>query len=104
MAVENRPARSARCECGVVGPAVAVGALRRGSRRAQGVGLAAHAVAVADGARVEVAVSLGIRNLVAFTLPTNLGSRGVIEKAGFRYAGLTVWADQPHVLYRRSAD
>jgi RimJ/RimL family protein N-acetyltransferase len=43
---------------------------------------------------------LGLRELIAFTLPTNHASRRVMEKAGFRYVGDTVWADRPHVLYR----
>ena len=52
-------------------------------------------------AMVDIADRLGIRELVAFTLPTNLGSRGVMEKAGFRYQRDIMWADLPHVLYRR---
>jgi [ribosomal protein S5]-alanine N-acetyltransferase len=50
---------------------------------------------------LDVATGLGIRGLVAFTLPTNLGSRGVMEKVGFRYERDIVWAALPHVLYRR---
>ena len=46
---------------------------------------------------------LGLRELVCFTLPTNRASQRVMQKAGFRYAGETMWADQPHVLYRLSA-
>ena len=41
--------------------------------------------------------------LVSFTLPTNLGSRRVMEKAGFRYDRDIVHADLPHVLYRQTA-
>ena len=51
-------------------------------------------------AMIDIAQRLGIRDLVAFTLPTNLGSRGVMEKAGFRYQRDIVWANLPHVLYR----
>ena len=51
-------------------------------------------------AMVDIARRLGIRELVAFTLPTNLGSRGVMEKAGFQYQRDIVWAHLPHVLYR----
>jgi [ribosomal protein S5]-alanine N-acetyltransferase len=50
---------------------------------------------------VDIATQLGIRDLVAFTLPTNVGSRGVMEKVGFRYERDIMWADLPHVLYRR---
>ncbi len=49
---------------------------------------------------LDIAAKLGIRNIVAFTLPTNLGSRGVMEKAGFRYEREITWANLPHVLYR----
>jgi len=50
---------------------------------------------------VDIAAQAGIDNLVAFTLPTNSGSRGVMEKVGFRYEREIVWADLPHVLYRK---
>ena len=50
---------------------------------------------------LDIAMSLGIRNLVAFTLPTNLGSRGVMEKVGFRHERDITWANLLHVLYRR---
>jgi [ribosomal protein S5]-alanine N-acetyltransferase len=43
---------------------------------------------------------LELTELVAFTLPTNLASRRVMEKAGFRYKRDIVWKDLPHVLYR----
>ena len=49
---------------------------------------------------LDIAAKLGIRNIVAFTLPTNLASRGVMEKAGFRYEREITWANLPHVLYR----
>jgi RimJ/RimL family protein N-acetyltransferase len=39
-------------------------------------------------------------DLVSFTLPTNLASRRVMEKAGLRYERDIVHADLPHVLYR----
>lgn len=44
--------------------------------------------------------SLGLTNLVAFTLPANRASRRVMEKVGFRYERDIIHADQPHVLYR----
>jgi [ribosomal protein S5]-alanine N-acetyltransferase len=50
---------------------------------------------------VDIAAQLGLRNLVAFTLPTNAGSRGVMEKVGFRYERDIIWFNLPHVLYRR---
>jgi RimJ/RimL family protein N-acetyltransferase len=43
---------------------------------------------------------LQLTELVCFTLPTNRASQRVMEKAGFRHVGDTVWADRPHVLYR----
>jgi ribosomal-protein-alanine N-acetyltransferase len=50
---------------------------------------------------LEAAATLGIAEIVAFTLPTNIGSRGVMEKVGFTYERGFVWANLPHVLYRR---
>lgn len=50
---------------------------------------------------LEAAATLGIVDIVAFTLPTNLGSRGVMEKVGFTYERDFIWANLPHVLYRR---
>lgn len=43
---------------------------------------------------------LDLSNLVAFTLPTNLASRRVMEKCGFAFERDIVWKDLPHVLYR----
>jgi ribosomal-protein-alanine N-acetyltransferase len=54
-------------------------------------------------AMLAIADRRGIHDLVAFTLPTNLGSRGVMEKVGFRYERAITWANLPHVLYRRKA-
>jgi ribosomal-protein-alanine N-acetyltransferase len=51
-------------------------------------------------ATVDVAGKLAMRDLAAVTLPTNLGSRGVMEKVGFRYEREIMWASLPHVLYR----
>jgi RimJ/RimL family protein N-acetyltransferase len=45
--------------------------------------------------------ALGLRELVAFTLPDNRASRRVMEKAGFEYEREIVHAGLPHVLYRR---
>jgi ribosomal-protein-alanine N-acetyltransferase len=44
---------------------------------------------------------LGLADLVAFTLPYNLASRRVMEKAGFTYERDIEWAALPHVLYRQ---
>jgi [ribosomal protein S5]-alanine N-acetyltransferase len=41
-----------------------------------------------------------IEELVAFTLPHNLGSRRVMEACGFRYERDITHAGLPHVLYR----
>ncbi len=46
---------------------------------------------------------LRLPNLVSFTLPTNLASRRVMEKAGFRYERDIIHANLPHVLYRQGA-
>jgi [ribosomal protein S5]-alanine N-acetyltransferase len=43
-------------------------------------------------------------DLVSFTLPTNLASRRVMEKAGFRYEKDIVYADLPHILCRQTRD
>jgi ribosomal-protein-alanine N-acetyltransferase len=65
-------------------------------RWGQGVAteLALRSVEVAFGA-------LSVRELIAFTLPDNLASRRVMEKAGFTYARDIRHAGLPHVLYRR---
>ena len=43
---------------------------------------------------------LGFESVIAFTLPTNLASRRVMEKAGLRYERDGEWAGLPHVFYR----
>lgn len=43
---------------------------------------------------------MGFSEIVAFTLPTNAGSRGVMERCGMRYERGIVHAGLPHVLYR----
>lgn len=43
---------------------------------------------------------LGATELVAYTLPTNVASRRVMEKCGFEYEKETVHAGLRHVLYR----
>ncbi len=45
---------------------------------------------------------LGLREIVAFTLPDNVASRRVMEKAGFEYERDIVHAGLAHVLYRRA--
>jgi [ribosomal protein S5]-alanine N-acetyltransferase len=50
---------------------------------------------------LEIATGLAIHDLVAFTMPTNLGSRGVMEKIGFTYERDITWANLPHVLCRK---
>lgn len=44
---------------------------------------------------------LALRDVIAFTLPNNRASRGVMEKVGFQYERDITWASLPHVLYRR---
>jgi ribosomal-protein-alanine N-acetyltransferase len=41
-------------------------------------------------------------DLVSFTLPTNLASRHVMEKVGFRYEKDIVHAELPHILCRQT--
>jgi [ribosomal protein S5]-alanine N-acetyltransferase len=43
---------------------------------------------------------LGLRSIVAFTIPTNVRSRHVMEKVGMNFERDMVWAGMPHVLYR----
>jgi [ribosomal protein S5]-alanine N-acetyltransferase len=51
---------------------------------------------------VEVAFEhLALLEIVAFTLPSNVASRRVMEKAGFGHERDIVHAGLPHVLYRR---
>jgi RimJ/RimL family protein N-acetyltransferase len=44
---------------------------------------------------------LDLFEIIAFTQPTNLASRRVMEKAGFEYERDIIHAGLPHVLYRR---
>jgi [ribosomal protein S5]-alanine N-acetyltransferase len=58
-------------------------------------------------ARASVTVafeSLGLRDLIAITLPDNVGSRRVMEKSGFVYAQEILHVGVIHVLYRRTPD
>ncbi|MBI2804711.1 MAG: GNAT family N-acetyltransferase [Planctomycetes bacterium] len=45
---------------------------------------------------------LDFRQVVSFTLPSNVASRRVMEKAGFEYDCDVVHADLPHVLFRQT--
>jgi [ribosomal protein S5]-alanine N-acetyltransferase len=54
-------------------------------------------------ASVELSGRLGVRSLVAFTLPDNHGSRRVMEKLGFGYERDILHGGVLHVLYRRVA-
>ncbi|MGA2013218.1 MAG: GNAT family N-acetyltransferase [Solirubrobacteraceae bacterium] len=54
------------------------------------------------GAAVQIAfTALGLRELIAITLPGNAASRRVMEKAGFTPDGEVQHAGLAHVLYRR---
>lgn len=46
---------------------------------------------------------LGMSEIIAFTLPDNVASRRVMEKAGFGFERDILYAGRPHVLYRRRA-
>ena len=77
------------------------GAARNRDRICGDAGILAPRIRDRDGARdSRYRGQTRIRDLVAFTLPTNLGSRGVMEKVGFRYERDITWANLPHVLYR----
>jgi ribosomal-protein-alanine N-acetyltransferase len=43
---------------------------------------------------------LDLPNVVAFTMPTNVRSRRVIEKLGFTFERDFIWSELPHLLYR----
>jgi RimJ/RimL family protein N-acetyltransferase len=47
---------------------------------------------------------LQLREIVAFTLPDNIASRRVMEKAAFAYEREIEHAGLPHALYRRRPD
>jgi RimJ/RimL family protein N-acetyltransferase len=61
-----------------------------------GEGLATEAARAA----VDYARELGLAELVAFTLPANAASEGVMRKLGMEPAGAIEHAGLPHVLYR----
>jgi RimJ/RimL family protein N-acetyltransferase len=42
-------------------------------------------------------------DIVCFTSPTNLKSRRVMQKVGFRFERDIVYVNMPHVLYRRTS-
>jgi RimJ/RimL family protein N-acetyltransferase len=66
-----------------------------------GQGLATELALVA----IDVAFdALDLPGVVAFTLPDNVASRRVMDKAGFVYERDIIHAGLPHVLYRRRAD
>ncbi len=52
--------------------------------------------------RVAQAAALGLPEVVAFTVPSNVASRRVIEKADLRPAGAIDRAGLPHVLFELS--
>ena len=47
---------------------------------------------------------LQLRDVIAFTLPGNIASRRVMEKAGFTYEREVLHVGLPHVLYRRERE
>ena len=65
-------------------------------RAAQGRGVATRAAlaAVAEARRI------GLDEVVSFTLPDNVASRRVMEKAGLEFDRDITHAGLPHVLYR----
>ncbi|MGN6256165.1 MAG: GNAT family N-acetyltransferase [Solirubrobacterales bacterium] len=62
-----------------------------------GNGLATEAAAAA----CEWARELGFEEVIALTLPTNLASQRVAEKAGFEQEDEVLHAGLPHLLFRR---
>ena len=67
-------------------------------RWGQGIGtaIAQHSVEEAFGEH-------GLGDVVALTLPHNVASRRVMEKAAFAYERDVMHAGMAHVLYRRSS-
>lgn len=63
---------------------------------AHGRGLATHAALAA----VAEARSLGLEEVVSFTLPDNVASRRVMEKVGLSFDRDITHGGLPHVLYR----
>lgn len=64
-----------------------------------GQGLATELAHAAVGTAFEV---LEVPSVIAFTLPANLASRRVMEKARFAFEREIQYGGLPHVLYRRS--
>ena len=64
----------------------------------QGRGFATEAAAAA----IELGRAVGLREVVAMTLPGNAASRRVAEKIGMTADGEVSHAGMPHVLYRLS--
>jgi RimJ/RimL family protein N-acetyltransferase len=62
-----------------------------------GEGLATEAALAA----LKLARQAGLDEVVALVQPTNLASRAVAAKAGFREAGKIEHAGLPHIIYRR---
>jgi RimJ/RimL family protein N-acetyltransferase len=59
-----------------------------------------------EASRVALSIAfgeLGLDEVVAFTRPTNVRSRRVMEKLGFRYERDFMYKGMPHVLYRLRA-
>jgi [ribosomal protein S5]-alanine N-acetyltransferase len=65
--------------------------------RFHGQGLATEAATAA----CEWARELGLVEVIALTLPTNLASQRVAEKAGFEQVDEVLHAGLPHLLFRR---
>lgn len=66
-----------------------------------GCGLATEMARASAGAAFS---HLGLKSVVAFTLPTNVASRRVMEKTGLTLDRDIVHANLPHVLYRLTRD
>lgn len=75
-------------------PEVEVGYAVRASHWGRGI-----ATAIARASLDAGFGELGLQRIVSFTLPFNLRSRRVMEKAGLRYERDIVHAGMPHVLY-----
>jgi len=68
---------------------------------ARGHGYVTEAAQAILDVALDPGAGLGLDEVVAFTLPTNLPSRAVMERTGFTFAGDVEHAGLPHVLYRR---
>jgi len=88
-----------RVEIDATGEEVEVGWAVVAERWRQGL-----ATEMAEAALLVAFEVLAIESVVAFTLPHNVASLGVMQRTGFVYERDIDWAGLPHVLHRRWPD